>query len=160
METINWVALQAVTESLGLVAVIASLIFVGLQVKQNSEEVRSSSYHGVTDSFNAWNLTLAENSELAKIWLKGQSSFDQLTADELVKFEFLLRAAFRVWDTVYYQSRHGTGDNTLWECERKNVEVLLSSPGGRAWWRDHPYGFSVGFSEYVESNILSGYSDS
>ena len=157
MEAVNWVALQAITESLGLLAVIASLIFVGLQVKQNSEEVRSSSYHSVTDSFNSWNLTLAENSELANIWLKGQSSFDELTAEELVKFEFLLRAAFRVWDTVYYQSRNGTGDDTLWECERKNVEVLLSTSGGRAWWRAHPYGFSSGFSDYVEKNILAGY---
>ena len=160
MEAINWVALQAITESLGLIAVIASLIFVGLQIKQNSEEVRSSSYHGVTDSFNSWNLTLAENSELANIWLKGQSSFEELTTDERVKFEFLLRAAFRVWDTIYYQSRHGTGDMTLWDCESKNVEVLLSSKGGRAWWRDHPYGFSLRFSEYVENNILARYSDS
>ena len=160
MEAINWEALQAISEALGLVVVIASLIFVGLQVRQNSEEVRSSSYHGVTDSFNSWNLALSQNTELSKVWLKGQSSFDELTEDELVKFEFLLRAVFRIWDTVYYQSRHGTGDHTLWECERKNVEFLLSSPGGRAWWTAHHYGFSAGFSEYVESNILAGYSGS
>ena len=39
MEAINWEALQAISEALGLVVVIASLIFVGLQVRQNSEEV-------------------------------------------------------------------------------------------------------------------------
>ncbi|MGR8946825.1 MAG: hypothetical protein ACU84Q_02180 [Gammaproteobacteria bacterium] len=155
---INWEALQAIVESLGLIAIIASLIFVGFQIRQNSEEIRSSSYHGATELFNTWNLTLTDNPELARIWLKGQESFGELSAEEMVTFEFLLRAVFRIWDTVYYQSRHGTGDKALWECERENVEVLFKSAGTRKWWWKHPYGFSEDFSVYVENHILTKYS--
>ncbi len=159
MENINWEALQAILELLGLIAVVASLIFVGLQLQRNSEEIRSSSYHGATDSFNSWNLALIGDSGLSEIWLKGQKSYDDLSDEEVVKFGFLLRAVFRICDTVYYQSRHGTGDTSLWECERKNVEVLFSTPDCRAWWRDHPYGFSAAFSRYIEDNILSKQAD-
>ena len=154
---INWEAIQAITEAIGLIAVIASLIFVGLQIRQNSEEIRSSSYHGATELFNTWNLTLTDNPELARIWLKGQESFEELSTEETVTFEFLLRAVFRIWDTVYYQSRHGTGDKALWECERQNVEVVFKSAGARMWWRKHPYDFSDEFSAYVETNILNTY---
>jgi len=135
MESIDWAALQAISELIGLVAVVTSLIFVGLQVQRNSEEIRSSSYHGATDSFNTWNLALSGDSKLSNVWLKGQECYDDLTDEEVVKFGFLLRAVFRIWDTVYYQSRHGTGDNSLWECEKKMLKSCFPSPaaglGGR-----------------------------
>jgi len=159
MEAINWEAVQAISEALGVIVVIASLIFVGLQVRQNSEEIRSSNYHAVTDSFNSWNLAVAESTELATLWRKGLDSYNELNGEEKIQFGFLMRAAFRIWDTLYYQSRHGTGDTTLWEAERKNVEVLFSTPGCRSWWREHPYGFSADLAAYIENSVLVKYPD-
>ena len=47
MEAINWVAVQAVSEALGLIVVIGSLLFVGFQIRQNAQATRAASMNNV-----------------------------------------------------------------------------------------------------------------
>ena len=57
----DWDAIGAVGEVLGALAVLITLFYLARQIRQNTEEIRSSNYHGVTDSFNELNLTVAGN---------------------------------------------------------------------------------------------------
>ena len=149
----------AIGELVGAIAVLATLFYLARQIKQNTEEVRSANYHRVTDSFNALNTTLAENPELAQIFRRGNDDYDGLNDDEKLQYGFFMHATFRVMDVINFQSHHGTGDKTLWDYERKTIDVLLSGAGSREWWRNRPYNFSDDFVAYVECEVLSNYAD-
>ncbi len=153
----NWDVITGSAEVLGALAVLITLIYLAQQIRQNTEEVRSANYHSVTDSFNEINLTLAGNPELARVFRLGNDAYEDLAEDERFQYNFFMHAAFRVLDVIKFQSQKGTNDMTLWDFERKTLDVLLEGAGARAWWRERPYNFSDDFVTYVEKNVLSRY---
>jgi len=155
----DWDAISGLAEIFGTLAVLATLFYLARQIRQNTEEIRSANYHGVTDSFNEINLAIAGDPILAKIFRVGNEDYDSLSDDEKYQYSFFMHSAFRVLDVINYQSQHGTGDMTLWEFERKTLDTLLASPGGRQWWRHRLYNFSEEFVNYVENDVLTKYPD-
>ena len=153
----NWDIITGSAEVLGALAVLITLIYLAQQIRQNTEEVRSANYHSVTDSFNELNLTVAGDSELARVFRIGNENYEQLSEDEQTQYGFFMHAAFRIMDVINFQSQHGTNDMTLWEFEKNTIDSLLAGPGARKWWRERPYNFSGDFVTYVETKVLSKY---
>ena len=151
----NWDAITGSAEVLGAFAVLITLFYLARQVRQNTEEMRSANYHGVTDSFNEINLAVAQNPDLARVWRLGNEAYEKLSEDERYQFSFFMHATFRILDVIKFQSQHGTGDMTLWGYEKKTLDTLLAAPGVRTWWRERPYNFSEDFVIYVENIVLS-----
>jgi hypothetical protein len=149
--------LGAIGELVGAVAVLATLFYLARQIKQNTDEIRSANYHSVTDSFNYLNTALAQDAVLANIYRRGSADFDSLSDDEKVQFNHLMHATFRVMDVINFQSHHGTGDQTLWDYEKKTIDSLMTFPGTRRWWQERPFNFSDDFVKYVETEVLSQY---
>ena len=144
--------LGAIGELVGGVAVIASLVYVGLQVRQNTRATLAASHHAMADSFNEINLAFARDAELARVFRKGNGGRGDLTEDERVQYDFIHMAIFRTFETHFFQSRSGAFYG--WESE-SSVESLISSIGAREWWRVNPYRFSPEFSRYVESCVVA-----
>ena len=155
----NWDMITGSAEVLGALAVLITLIYLARQIRQNTEEVRSANYHSVTDSFNALNLTVAGNPELAKVVRLGNKAYEKLSEDEKTQYNFTMHAVFRVMDVIKFQSQHGTNDMTLWEYEKNRIDMMLSEPGAREWWRERPFNLSKDFVTYVEKNVLSKFED-
>jgi hypothetical protein len=85
----------------------------------------------------------------------GSESLSNLTGDQRVRFAFLFLGAFRVFETLYYQDKQGTGDPALWTAEKGTMVALLSGSGGREWWTSNPLSFTPEFRSFVEREILS-----
>jgi hypothetical protein len=155
----NWNVITGSAEVLGALAVLITLIYLARHIKQNTEEMRSSNYHGVTDSFNEINLAVATNADLARVFRLGNEAYEKLSEEEHYQYGFFMHATFRILDVIKFQSLHGTGDTTLWEYEKNTLDTLLAPPGARKWWRDRPYNFNEDFVTYVETNVLTKYLD-
>jgi len=153
----NWDAIGAVGEVLGAVAVLFTLFYLARQIRQNTEEIRSANYHGVTDSFNELNLKVAGDPDLARVFRLGNEAYEELSEDEKYQYGFFMHSCFRIMDVINFQSQRGTGDKTLWEFEKKTIDTLLAGPGARKWWRARPYNFSEEFAAYIEKNVLPKY---
>lgn len=57
----------AIGEILGAVGVILTLLYLAIQIRQNTHATRAASHHAVTDSLNQGNIAIAQNAELAQI---------------------------------------------------------------------------------------------
>lgn len=83
----NWDALGAVSEIVGAAGVVITLIFLVVQLKQNTRAMqesnrleRAAAIDRHTDSVGSWRSMLAQNRELAEIYLKATNneSLDKL----------------------------------------------------------------------------------
>ena len=155
----NWDAITGSAEVLGAMAVLVTLFYLARQIRQNTEEIRSANYHGVTDSFNALNLAMVENTDVARVFRRGNESYEELSDDEKIQYGFILHSAFLILDVIKFQSQRGTGDTTLWNFEKNTLASMLAAPGCRKWWIDRPFSFSEDFVSYVEDDVLSKYRD-
>ncbi len=149
----NWDAIGAISEIMGAFLVLITLIYLSIQIRNNTKEVKSENAHRITDSFNQLNLLVASNERLAALWPKGMADYDDLSDPQKISFGFMQLAAFRIYDSLYYQIQRGTGNEQLWEGELNTIRWLFSSPGMRAWWIQQQFAFSPGFQKYIDNIV-------
>ncbi|MCZ6719870.1 MAG: hypothetical protein O6944_12065 [Gammaproteobacteria bacterium] len=70
----NWVAIGAIGELVGGAAVIATLIYLAVQLRQNTKGIRAQSYYNVVSGKNALYRELAANKELFNIIGQGRAA--------------------------------------------------------------------------------------
>src|SRR5947199_5779159 len=84
------------------VGVIASLIFVGLQIKHNTGALQRNEHNSTMAQWTVIRMAVAKNrdvAELMTVGLRGESAMD--AADQLRLEQFLAEhawAAFHIWD--------------------------------------------------------------
>ena len=64
----NWEVIGAVSELIGALAVIASLVYLAYQVRQHTRVIQSSSFQATTDSLNHINMTIASEVNCRDRW--------------------------------------------------------------------------------------------
>ena len=155
----NWEAIGATGEIIGALVVFLTLVYLALQIRQNTHATRAASHHAVTDALNQLNLALAENEEVASIWVSGMNDRSSLTDIQRERYDALLRAYMHACDTMYYQAQVGAGDNGLWKAEERYLAVILASPGGKDWFEENSFSISPGFKtallEIIEQDETS-----
>ena len=149
----NWDAIGAVGELVGSAAVLVTLIYLALQIRQNTHATRAASHHAITDALNQLNLGIANNDAVAQIWLTGMSDRSSLNDLQRERYDALLRAYMHVCDTMYYQAQVGAGDHGLWEAEERYIGVILTSNGGKGWLEENYSSISPGFRAAVDNII-------
>jgi hypothetical protein len=145
--------ISQISQTLGSAAVVASLIFIGFQIRQNAKATRAASHHAVSEALNRVNLLWARNSEASRIWLSGTSDRRALTPEERWRFDSTVRAYLHVCETMYTQADLGAGDFGIVTAEKNGIRTVFSSEGVREWWAENPFGFSPEFREYVEGLV-------
>jgi hypothetical protein len=141
--------LYYVSQIVAVIGIFGSLVFVGLQIRQNTRATRAASHNAVSNSLNEINRMFAENADLTRIWLAGMSDRQALTPEERWRFDSLSRAYLHVCETMFIQAGLGTGDKGVLQAEEEGIRRTLAAPGVREWWTENPYGFCAEFRTYV-----------
>jgi hypothetical protein len=113
---------------IGVLGVIGSLIFVGIQVRQNSVAVRAASNSTVAEAFRELNLVMASNKDLARVLATSQQDPTALDLTDKVVVFALWRAVFHCWSNAHRQHLNGTLDPALWQSVAQEISVIGKSP--------------------------------
>jgi len=145
--------LANVGELVGGIAVVASLIYLALQIRQNTKSVRSATLHHNTDLWTSIFFRLAEP-ELARAYVAGMSGQPDIKPFHFTQFFFICRAMFLAFENQYYQKRQGVLDvDTYAGYERSIATQFVAFRGFRSWWRQNRSVFSPAFVEHIDSLI-------
>ena len=90
----------------GLLGVIGSLIFVGVEVKQNTSEIRGSTHQSVSEQVNELYLTIAENERLSKLtseMIEEPNLRNKLNSADQLSLDFLILTGLRRVENIYLQ---------------------------------------------------------
>src|SRR5919107_4593385 len=81
------------------VAVIASLIFVGFQLRQATAAIRGSSSQAHSELYTTLVQSIIDHGDFARIWSTGLSDPASLTQEEWVRFVAYASALFRLYES-------------------------------------------------------------
>ena len=138
-----------IAQALAAVATVVSLLFVGVQIRQNTRATRAAAGHNVSNSLNELNLMFAANADISKIWIVGMNDRKALSLEEKWRFDSVMRAYMHVCETTFVQAELGSGDDSIRLAEEEGIKTVMASPGSREWWDENPYGFCTEFRSYV-----------
>jgi hypothetical protein len=142
-------------ELIGGVAVVASLVYLALQVRQNTRAVRGSTLHLNTDLWASLFLRLSDPA-VAQAYVGGMAGAGDIRPVHYTQFYFICKAMFLALEDQFYQARQGTLDPDIYAAyERATSEQLLAFPGFRIWWQQTRTTFSPSFTERVDAMIAA-----
>jgi len=145
--------LGSLGELVAAIATVATLIYLALQIRQNTTATRAASFHAVTDARNQVNLSITQSSELARIIVEGTADRSALSPEDRLRFDCTCLSYVHVVETMHYQTSVGAGEKALVEAEEQSLLDLLSTPGVREWWLENPYAFGPEFRSYMEEFV-------
>jgi hypothetical protein len=143
----------ALGELIGGVAVVVSLVYLGVQVRQNTRGVRGSTLQLNTDFWGEHFMHLAEP-ELTAAYVSGMSGRPDIKPLHYTQFFFICRATFVGFENQYFQYRQGVLDPATYAGYERSIESqLLAFRGFRLWWTQSRGVFSPPFVDHVDAMI-------
>lgn len=145
----NWDAVSAIGQIVGAMGVIISVIYLALQVRSNARQTRLASMRSMSDAFNQWLQSLAENKEFGDLYYRGMRDFASIEGADLPRFSALMDHPFRIYEDMYYQKLEGHLDRRVWRGFEAIMRDIIAYPGAQAWWPTRSHWFSREFAEYI-----------
>ena len=145
----NWEAVGATGELIGSVAVLATLVYLAIQIRQNTRSLKAASHHAITDSFNAINAKIIDDPATARIWRVGHDGMSGLNPDEQTQYSFMMLSYMRIFETLFYQRGLGTMEEQLFATEEGTLRWTVTQTGFLEWWDNNPISLSPAFRSYI-----------
>lgn len=122
-------------EFVAAIAVVASLLFVGFQVRQSDRTQRTTSLQSVLDGHRDRTFApLYESEDMADLWARGLTSFDDLSETEKRRFfSFMFEQCFQMQQAMQLHEQ-GLVPDVDFDAWLYYTGVLFNCPGGRAVW--------------------------
>ena len=123
----------AIGELIGSVAVLATLIYLALQLKSSNKASRQKSHSDILERRQELLSMQTRDAEFIEIWSKGCLR-QPLTPIEAQRFTtYGVSFMSHVQDT-YIQFQAGLVSEDVWEAEKTIAAPLFSQPGFIDWW--------------------------
>jgi hypothetical protein len=143
--------LQEAVQILSGLGVIASLIYVAVQIRNNARAVRAAAYQQLSTSIALPWAELGRNQEHSDFVLKCCNHFSALTLEEKVRFQFNLMGYMRGYENGWFQYRIGTLKQADWLPIAADLESVFATPGNRAMWPLIKNRSNADFAAYVDA---------
>jgi hypothetical protein len=141
-------------EIIGLFSLVASLIFVGLQIQQSQEIALSQAYQARSDQSMAVMLAGIEDEAVRSFWKKAYGFVDDdLTDSERVVGVQLAGARLVHWENVHYQYLRGFVSAEHWQTQLTDMQRLMPNPIFRPVYERNKESWRASFREVLDSAL-------
>jgi hypothetical protein len=149
----NWEAIGAIANVLAAVGVIATLIYLSIQIRQNNKQLRGAATIAVYDYQRGLTDTLTNDQELYKIALRGNEDLDSLDSWEKQRFTIWAIKETGMWEMCHRLLKQGALDEALYRGKEAYWLELHSSPGRRKWWQQYAVMMNKEFVNEVSARL-------
>jgi hypothetical protein len=133
--------------------VIVSLIYVAIQIKQNTKAAQLSTTQAFIDTHCKVIMHIAVDKEFRDIYWRGLKGLSNLHGSETAAFAAFFTHTFRAWESYYIQSQAGALDDRLWGGFKAQLCDVFGYPGVREIWSARHHQLSEEFREFVDNKI-------
>jgi hypothetical protein len=136
---------------LGGIGVIVTLVYLAVQIRANTREVRAASFDSVSTAHFEIQGILGQEPGLAKIWFDGLKGQVELSEVDAQRFWFLFVTVARRWERAFLKTRSGTLESDAWSGIEAEYIAIFSNPGAQNCWKSMRRGFSSEFVAFVNA---------
>jgi hypothetical protein len=123
---VNATKLNDWMQVVGIFAVVASLIFVGLEMRQAQEISMSQAYQSRAAAVVEWDSAFAANpAALSASRKAADGAADEITPEEYGALRYTLLGVFNLYDNAHYQYQKGFVSQEFWDMTRGNLKSQM-----------------------------------
>src|SRR5204862_6429884 len=111
----NWEAVSAVSQLVGSIAVVFSVLYLGIQVHRSTRVAKLATQDSAATALRDVTKPLMENAELERIWRVGLEDLSALSAEERARFFHAAYQWLKAFEAIHFHYVSGLMDRQLWE---------------------------------------------
>ena len=147
----NWEAAGAIGEIIGALAVFLTLIYLALQIRQNTKAVQASAVDASISKVTSVRQSMYESAEIAGIYVAGLANPDDLDELSRTRFRLLMHNVLMSISNIYSQTNFAGLSSSMWESQLVLLKRVVTSPGGQWFWKEYQLEFDETFREQIEA---------
>jgi hypothetical protein len=145
--------LNILFQLVGTLGVIGSLIFVGLQVRQNTKATRVQVQENMTSGYISVAQVLTDHAEVFTPGNRGNARVVRVVLR--CRQADLLRShlsIFKHFENIHSQRERGFIDQESWTAWSEQILMYFNQPGVKMWWEWRRGNLNPRFRTFVESS--------
>ena len=153
----EWAALA---EIIGAIAVVASLIYLAVQIRQNTNQISLSlksmelaAFERNVESGIRIRELFILNPEILGLYARGAESFADLDEDEKLRFDMVLRNVFSALQGAYVRQLTYGNDPTNFAGSERTLDRLVRGRGIRDWLKHASPDWRPQFAALVQQRV-------
>jgi hypothetical protein len=152
---VNWEAIGAVSEIIGAAGVIASMLYLAVQVRASTRASEIESKLAASRMYAEFAGSLIQSPELTKIFRQGRKDLASLASeDDYYRFSNLAFQGCSHFSATYFQYQQGMLSDSDWFEPRAVIHYWVAGAGFRAWWaKSGRKMFGPDFVTFIDAQI-------
>ena len=127
----NWEAIGAVGELVGALAVLVTLVYLSMQIRQNTKSVQAAAVDSVNSQVSRCREVIFADAEVANMFRRGNQDPASLSEDDAIRYRLLIHnIMLALSNSITQASVSGLSENRS-EFELPILGRVLATVGGR-----------------------------
>ena len=147
----NWEAAGAIGEIIGALAVFLTLIYLALQIRQNTKAVQAAAVDASISKVTSVRQSMYESAEIAGIYIAGIANPDDLDELSRTRFRLLMHNVLLSISNIHSQTNFAGLSSSMWESQLVLLRRIITSPGGQWFWKEYQLEFDETFRGQIEA---------
>ena len=147
----NWEAITAISGMIAAAGVIVSLIYVAVQVRQNTRQSRLAAQQVLVSELGTALSMQAQNREWAALLGRGLQSLEDLDPVERTQFLSHVSHILRIYESLYFHYREGSLDPRVWQGFENAIGEVIAYPGMQETLKLRAHHLSEDFQRFLEA---------
>ncbi len=146
----------SVAEIGSAIAVVVSLVYVGLEISRNTAAVRAGIHQAMIDYNREQSALLMTDATLREVVMRGEEDATSLTRDEHRQFYEFATHLLTTWETSFINYENGLVDEEMWLGWDGYFRLLISGMDGyTTFWSDTQPQWDARFLAHIDAIGLS-----
>ena len=144
--------LASIASIIASAAVVVTLVFIGLQLRQNAQLTRMAAAQTSAQLLSENFGRVLESADLAELLVRTrtQDRDETRAPGEYLRVSNFLSASFRHFEVLHTHRRLNIFEEELWQGSKARLWDSLSNPGVRDWWHDCKQSYAPSFIVFVD----------
>lgn len=136
------------------IVVVVSIIYLGLEIKQNTIALQNESHLAVNDTLSAFDVAAAMDQEFHQILTTATKTPSELSEEDFSRYVTYVTPRLGIWEYMFLAKQNDAVGGSTWEAFDPYFNSMICTKGYRQVWREVEAGFAESFRSYLNNQII------
>ena len=155
----NWEAIGAVGELVGALAVLVTLVYLSMQIRQNTKSVQAAAVDSANSQVSKIREVIFADADVANMYRRGTEDPASLSEDDTIRYRLLMHNILLSLSNSITQTSVSGLSEVMSQVELVLLRRLVGSAGGRWFWDTYRDEFEESFRGLIDDLYLDIYDE-
>jgi hypothetical protein len=155
----NWEAIGAVGETVGALAVLVTLVYLAMQIRQNTKSVQAAAVDSANSQVSKIREVIFSDADVANMYRRGNEDPASLSEDDTIRYRLLIHNIMLALSNSITQASVSGLSESMRQVELPILGRVVGTAGGRWFWETYRHEFEESFRGKIDELYLDIYDE-